>query len=276
MNDILQTARPYRLDRYESKFVIPVDLIEPISEFIAPYCSLDEYSARATDHYYRVNNLYFDTHNYLFLSRRLHRVENRYNMRIRTYSDDTTAPCFFEIKQKRVGVVRKYRQRVEEDDWQQQLRDHEFSTNDNGGNGGGNGNGFVLSNRDLFIQLVLANDATPKVLTQYRRRAFVSDIDEYARVTFDRELRFRPEEGYDLLPGRGRMIPLDNSTLFDPACEVVLEMKCYSTAVPFWMIDLISHFDLRRRPFSKYVTGISEVLQLDEYYSDFRHVTGVC
>ena len=98
MNDILQTSRPYRLDRYEAKFVIPVMLIEEIERFIAPYCSLDPYSEAAGDHFYRVNNLYFDNDNYLFLHRRLSSVENRFNMRIRTYSDEQPLPCFFEIQ----------------------------------------------------------------------------------------------------------------------------------------------------------------------------------
>ena len=270
MNDILQTAVPSRLDRYEAKFVIPEKLISAITDFLTPYCSLDQYSAKADGHYYRVNNLYFDTSSYLFLHRRLESVENRFNMRIRTYSDETATPCFFEIKQKLVGLVRKYRQRLDDESWRAQLEHWEFTENNNGGNGGG----ATLSNRDLFIKLALVNGATPKVLTQYKRRAYVSNIDEYARVTFDRELRFRPEEGYNLIPGEEQMIPLDNSTIFDPDCEVVLELKCYSTQVPFWMIDLIRHFNLNRRCFSKYVTGISEVLQLDDYYRYCRVVPG--
>jgi hypothetical protein len=277
MNDILLTARPYRIDRYEAKFVIPVSLIEKIEGFIAPYCSLDKYSTRTVDHYYRVNNLYFDTDSYLFLHRRLSSVENRFNMRIRTYSDETATPCFFEIKQKQVGLVRKHRAIVEDGEWPQQLAHCEFSANGNGGSGklNGNSNGFTLSNRDLFVKLALINGATPKVLTQYKRKAYVSDINDYARVTFDRELRYRPEEGYNLIPGRGTMTPLDNSTIFDQDCEVILELKCYSSLVPFWMIDLIRQFHLNRCSFSKYVTGISEVLQLNGYYRDFRLAPGV-
>ena len=276
MNSNLLLATSVRLERYESKFVIPESLVEDISEFVASYCSLDKHSVMADDHYYRVNNLYFDTPNYLFLHRRLSSVENRFNMRVRTYSDYTTTPCFFEIKQKKVNVIRKYRAYVDDPNWVAWLENLEFPENGNGNNGGngnhdGNGSHGILCNRGLFLQLAMINQAAPKVLTQYRRKAYVSDINDYARVTFDRELRYRPENGYDLIPGDNRMIPLDNCTLFDSGCDIIIELKCYSTHVPLWMMDLIKVFDLRRRSFSKYVTGISEVLQRDDYYRYCRH-----
>ena len=72
-----QKTIPALLQRYEMKFVIPRDMIEPISDFASVYCSLDKYSAKSPSTFYRVNNLYFDTPNYLFLKRRLAGSENR-------------------------------------------------------------------------------------------------------------------------------------------------------------------------------------------------------
>jgi hypothetical protein len=105
-------------------------------------------------------------------------------------------------------------------------------------------------------------NATPKVLTQYMRKAYVSDIDEYVRVTFDIDLRYQAEEEYNMIPHEDKMVPLDNEALFDPGSNVILELKCYTTRVPLWMVDLIRYFNLSRRSFSKYVTGVSEVLNL--------------
>jgi len=48
-------------------------------------------------------------------------------------------------------------------------------------------------------------------------------------------------------------------------------LKCYTTEVHLWMIDLIKHFNLRRRGFSKYVTGVSEVLNLFRYDDSYRN-----
>ena len=36
---------PPVLERYELKFVIPDYMIDPISDFVSVYCSLDKYSA---------------------------------------------------------------------------------------------------------------------------------------------------------------------------------------------------------------------------------------
>ena len=255
----------YLVERYESKFTIPEYLVAPIADFVSVYCLLDEYSEQTEDGYYRVNNLYFDSPNYLFLKKRLDRSDNRFNLRIRSYGDNPGTPCFFEIKQKKVNVVRKYRAAVYGEDWNELFETPGYTLPQNE-------NGNAASNKTLFLQMAYSYNATPKVLTQYRRKAYVSDVDDYARVTFDRDLRYQPEEGYTVIPEEGKMVPLDNETLFDPACSVILELKCYSTEVPLWMIDLIKHFNLRRRSFSKYVTGVSEVLNLFRYDNSYRNL----
>jgi hypothetical protein len=253
------------LERYESKFVIPTHMIDPVSDFASIYCSLDKYSKQSKDTFYRVNNLYFDSPDYLFLKRRLANCENRFNMRIRSYSDTSPLPCFLEIKQRKDNGIKKIRAMVVEKDWHRMFDDPDYEWV-----GEDDSPSISASNRSLFLKLSCEYNATPKVLTQYRRRAFQSDVDGYARVTLDVDLRYRPEEDYNLVPGNGRMVPYDNSTIFDPGCSVILELKCYSKYVPLWMIDLIRHFDLRRRSFSKYVTGIAGVLDLHSYDTSFR------
>jgi hypothetical protein len=257
-----QKVMPPVLQRYEAKFVIPPHMIEPISDFASVYCSLDKYSEKAenTFYFYRSNNLYFDTPNYLFLMRReMGNCENRFNMRIRTYSDTSAVPCFFEIKQRNVNIVKKYRVAVHDEEWHRMFEDQGYKLHRE--------NDFEAdSNKNLFFKMAYTYNATPKLLSQYLRKAYISDIDDYARVTFDIDLRYQAAEGYNLIPDENGMVPLDNETLFDPECSVVLELKCYTTYVPLWMIDLVRYFDLRRRSFSKYVTGVSNVI--GRYKSD--------
>jgi len=261
-----QEPSPPILERYELKFVVPEYMIESISDFVSVYCSLDKYSAKAEDNFYRVNNLYFDSPNYLFLRKRLEGSDNRFNMRIRSYGDDPEIPCFFEVKQKRVNLVRKFRARVHDKNWHQMFEVP----------------GYKLykektpkanSNKNLFFRMACAYNASPKVLTQYQRKAYVSDIDDYGRVTFDTDLRYHVEEGYNIIPDENKMVPLDHESVFEPGCNVILELKCHSTQVPLWMIDLIRGFDLRRRSFSKYVTGVAEVLNLYRYDPSFIQTT---
>ena len=259
-----QKASPPVLQRYESKFAIPEHMVKPISDFASVYCSLDKYSAKTADNFYRVNNLYFDTPNYLFLMRRIDGSVNRFNMRVRTYSDASALPCYFEIKQRNVNIIKKYRAVVHDQDWPGMFEDPGHMLHKENGS-------QSYSNKTLFFMMAYAHHAAPKVLSQYMRKAYVSDVDDYGRVTFDRDLRYQAAEGYNLVPDENKMVSLDHEALFDPECNVVLELKCYTAQVPLWMIDLIRYFNLRRRSFSKYVTGVVNVISCYKYDSGFRH-----
>jgi hypothetical protein len=133
--------------------------------------------------------------------------------------------------------------------------------------GTGNDNG------DLFIRTAYTYNASPKVFSQYMRKAYVSDIDDYARVTFDVDLKSQPPDGYCLVPDECSMLSIDSSAIFDAGCNVVLELKCYTTQVPLWMIDLIRCFDLRRRSFSKYAAAAAHVLNRYAYDPSVRQTT---
>jgi SPX domain protein involved in polyphosphate accumulation len=257
---------PPVLERYELKFTIPEYLIEPISDFVSIYCSLDKYSALTEDSYYCVNSLYFDTPYFLFLRNRLLGCKSRFNMRIRSYGHTPQLPYFFEVKQKDGNVIRKYRGKVYEAAWDTPfcLVDYKPQRIDNE---------KELRNIRLFQRLLHVYNAEPKVLTQYRRKAYVSDCENYARVTFDLELKYMAEDTCNLMPDRKRMVSYDMSTNFDSGCNVILELKCYTTQVPLWMIDCIRTFKLHRRSFSKYATGVREVFNLYKYDAGNRTST---
>ena len=104
------------------------------------------------------------------------------------------------------------------------------------------------------------------MLIQYKRKAYISDVEEYARVTFDIRLRSMKQTGYDPLPYETAMQYSDVETLFDRDACVILELKCYTSYVPLWMIDCIRTFQLQRRGFSKYMMGIRQNLT---HYSGF-------
>ncbi|MEZ4525589.1 MAG: polyphosphate polymerase domain-containing protein [Desulfobacterales bacterium] len=240
---------PSLLERYELKYLIPESMIDPISDFISAYCSPDYYSEQSADGFYNVYSLYFDSPDFLFLRKRMEGAENRFNMRIRTYDPVSAIPCFFEVKQKTGGIVRKYRATVHDADWQRVFADSDYSLH----------HCNKREKADLFVRLAYSWQAEPKVLTCYSRKAYVSDVDDYARVTFDKALKCQAEERYNLIPDPYCMNSYDNATVFDPGCSVILELKCYATQVPLWMLDLIRYFDLQRGSFSKYAASIFRV-----------------
>ncbi len=249
---------PPVLERYELKYMIPMSYVEPISQFLEPYCQFDYFSTKADDHFYPVNSLYFDTRNYEFLKQRLWGRHSRFNMRVRSYGDGRKPPYYMEIKHKTGTFVKKYRATIQGEEWPHILTDPQFRVAENE-------SGTNRQNKELFMRLAVTYAIEPKIYTQYIRRAFFSTVNEYARVTMDRNMKFRPQEifhstgdPYDLRPDDS-LTNYDNETIYAPNtwsdAGVILELKCYVGQVPTWMVDLITFFELKQMAFSKFVTS---------------------
>jgi SPX domain protein involved in polyphosphate accumulation len=248
-----QFEMPSVLERFESKYTIPCSMIDEISAFIAPYCSLDKYSEKSPTLFYRINSLYFDTPYFLFLRQRLRKVEKRFNMRIRSYGDHPTMPYFFEIKQRRGDIIKKYRSKLSSGSIEEILHAPNpvhFDDDEE----------IQFENRALFHRTVHYYNARPVVLVQYLRKAYVADYEDYARVTFDIGLRYMAPSDYNPIPREESMVPADIQGRFDSGCNIVLELKCYTSFVPLWMVDLVRTFDLKRRSFSKYANCVQPLL----------------
>lgn len=240
------------LERYELKYTIPCHLVDEISHFVSAYCYLDKYSEKSHDQFYKINSLYFDTPEYLFLRQRKHGVPRRFNMRIRSYGDNPQLPYFLEVKQKRGEIVKKLRAKVYETDLFGLLHGpipDEFLSGDK-----------EASSRAVFLRLLHEYNAHPQVLVQYRRKAYISEYEDYARVTFDKELRYMKQNDYSPIPIEEKMAACDVETRFDSGCQLILELKCYTSYVPLWMIDCIRKFQLKRRGFSKFLTCMLPIL----------------
>lgn len=236
-------------ERYELKYHIPLALVDEISDYISGFCELDHYSKQSPDQYYTINNLYLDTPTYLFFRTRMSGVDDRFNMRVRTYGDEESPLWFLEIKHKSKGFVRKTRAKLTDTQWTEHLANGTLPLSEG------------VKTRDYaydFAHKVMSYQAAPVVFTQYRRKAYFSTIDDYARVTFDKEMRFAPRHSYSF--EREGLIAYDNPNCFDPFTNVILELKCESR-VPWWMVDLIRRFNLERSTFSKFIFAVNETMQ---------------
>lgn len=266
------TLLPPVLERYELKYMIPYRFVEPITNFISLYCSLDYYSetAKEDNYFYSVNSLYFDTPRYEFLKQRLAGQAHRVNMRARTYGDGSKPPYYLEIKQRSgiPGVVRKYRATAGVGEWPGILTDPNFKLAETD-------SPKERANKELFLRLAISNAIEPKLLTKYQRRAFFSTVDEYARVTMDTNMQYRKQDDYNLISTYG-MTNYDNETIYaintDSDANVVLEIKCNVGEVPQWVLSLVTLFELKQQAFSKYVTStlVSHIDNGDWFMSSDR------
>ncbi len=243
---------PLLLQRYELKYLIPLHMVDEISKFVEGHCVMDYYSEIAPQNSYVINSLYFDTFTNHLLRMKLAGLDGTYSLRVRSYGYEPQLPIFTEVKYKKNDFSNKMRAKIDIEDWAEMLQ-----------------NGLAPFDMDpksrsfleQFIYLMHKDGAYPRVLTQYRRKAYLSEIDVYARVTFDRDLRYQISDGiYNIHPDEKQMCHYDLDEIYEhPERPVILELKC-EKQIPLWMKQLIQRFDLTRRGFSKYGSSIFEIL----------------
>ena len=234
-------SAPSTIERYEMKFRIPAALVAPIRAHALRYCTPDSANKGGR---YTICSLYFDTPARRFFHETGDRSPRRFKLRVRRYRSGDS--FFLEIKRRIKSVIVKSRARVPATAWPTIFHDPRcidtLKLDD-----------YTHRDAQDFISRCLRHSATPAALVRYQREAYVSGVDDYARVTFDYNLEAAPPEGWQIPVEDGpRWRPMDSPRRFGLAeSGVVLELKCTS-AVPDWMTDIAQRFGLKRSGFSKF------------------------
>ncbi len=240
------------LERFELKYHIPVEWADRIGEMISPYCEEDYYSKITPGGFYWITNLYLDSPNWTFLGWRNARLNDRFNMRIRTYGEhpDNAGTFHFEVKRKIGAIGFKSRATIKGQSPEDIFTKPESEWKAKG-------------EKDLkylreYMYKVNTFNARPRLLTQYKRRAWFSTTEEYSRVTIDTGMRFREENGFDYTVDPKYMHSTGLPKFFAPGANAVLELKCPCKQVPLWMMDLIHQLNLKQGGFSKFGNAAAE------------------
>jgi hypothetical protein len=239
------------LRRYELKYTIPESLARQIRDYIQPFCSLDP-NASAAERGYTVNNIYLDTPGLRFYHDVQAKQETRLKPRVRYYGPAPDDHVILEVKHRHNTISWKRRRQIPADQWPGVLEiapsQQETSS--------------YTTMPETFAEVNHLYSTTPVLHVRYFREPYVSDIDPYGRVTFDRALRFRLAHGsYELAIRDEDMSYYDDpvNTRSDDS-PVVLEIKTQAF-VPSWAVDLIRHFSLMQRGYSKYCYAIDRCLE---------------
>jgi len=237
------------IERYEAKYRIPVHMVAPIRRAALVACDPDSANRGGR---YVISSLYLDTR-----LRRLYRetrdvVPRRFKLRVRRYS--TGEKVFLEVKRRIKGVISKLRVPIPLSAWPGVVFDPKVAA------------ALALSERDRrnldeFVWRCISLGAEPAAVVRYEREAYISQVESYARVTFDWKLRSRAPSGWavSVHEDDGPWFPVDAPRRFGLAeSGVVLELKA-ETAVPLWMTDIVHSFGLSRSGFSKYAACLEMV-----------------
>jgi len=228
--------------RHELKYRVSETQAAAIMEYIRPHMRPDAHSA---DGVYSLASLYLDSADLRFCHESLDGTKNRYKLRIRSYSDGPDKPCFFEIKRRINRTIVKSRARVAQRDVAALLKGTPRSSSRVADDRG---------NLEQFLYYQRRVGAGPVMRVGYLRRAFESNLDEYVRVTFDRQLRlnvtYTPTVG---LGGAG--------WYRDPRPGVILEVK-FTGRCPMWLSRMSRVFGLQQKSISKYTILVRRACEL--------------
>jgi len=218
---------------------------------LEPYCSLDAHGANASHathapaSSYPVRSLYLDTPAFAFHRAKERGDSERFKLRVRGYGGRRV--LYLEIKHRSADFV--YKQRIGIDSRSLAEAGHEI----------GKLHQETPQGRRVaeeFGRRVLSTAASPKLLVQYDRVAYISDVDHYTRVTFDRNIEFQQTEQWNLEGRHAVWNDLQRHLIEEaPNPLVIMEIKT-GASVPHWLIDVVRRHGLRRNSVSKYSLGI--------------------
>ena len=244
-------SEPAAAHRYELKYTVTEHQAAEIRDFIRPLFSLDG-NVPPEQGSYTVNSVYMDTPGLRFYHDTRLRQLLRFKPRIRYYGTREVDSLTLEVKYRHQRTVWKARQRIATTQWPQVL---ETTRSDR------------ISPRfgtlpESFVEVHHLYGTEPVLHLRYHREPFVSEVDTYGRITFDRAMRYRLLHGsHDILCHDGELTYYDDAVTAQwGESPVVLEIKTESL-VPFWALDLIKRFSLVQRGYSKYRYVIDHCLE---------------
>jgi hypothetical protein len=235
---------PAFTQRFEAKYLVSELLAEAAKDYIGPYVRPDAHGAA-----YSVTSLYFDSPSLHTFWSSERGESNRFKLRIRAYSDAEDAPVFFEIKRRINRIIQKDRALVRRPSVAS-LLDGGFADRQVLAEPGDTQD---IENLHRFRALAESLGAAPRVTVRYDREAYVSDLEEPVRITFDRQVRCLASPVYrpDLWSNTERWFEVN-------AVPVLLEVK-FTNRFPLWVSHLIKRLNLRRGSFAKYVACVKAV-----------------
>ncbi|HOC99631.1 MAG TPA: polyphosphate polymerase domain-containing protein [Myxococcota bacterium] len=249
------------ISRYESKYLVPSSVVPAMRDYISAFCSPDRHVD--PDGRYVVNNLYFETPDLRFYNDTRLKRFTRFKPRCRFYGDGSDGFLWLELKHKVANVTWKIRRRIPVGGWDDLFMANRFEP----GRVEPGLNGARTAARrvkvvESFEDAVITFGAAPFLFVKYQREPYVSDVNAYARITFDRQLSYCMAEGSSKLDhGRQYIYYDDGATALHVEDEspVLVEIKT-ETSVPTWVMGMIGRFDLSRRGFSKYCQAVDHFM----------------
>lgn len=220
--------------RYEKKYLLNPEQYIILKKAIDEHFNPDKYGET------KICNIYYDTPEFLLITRSIDKPIFKEKLRLRTYGipdDDTTA--FIEVKRKFNSIVYKRRIHMPYTEAVEHIISPKKREND------------TQITKEVNYLLDFYKTLKPQFYLSYDRQAFFYKETSDIRVTFDKNITWRD---YDLDLRKGSY---GESLL--PDGYTVMEIKVPNTA-PLWLAQLLSELKLYPTSFSKVGTAYKTML----------------
>ena len=233
-------ATKLTFNRLEKKFILTQEQYLCIMDEITKRFDPDEYGET------KICNLYYDTPDYILLTRSIEKPIYKEKLRLRTYGIPTDkSPGFVEVKKKFNGVVYKRRIVMPLSDAIKFLNNESDIEKP------------TQISKEIKYFLGFYNKLAPKFYISYDRSAFFCKEDSDFRITFDKNLTWR---NYDLDLTKGSY----GEQLLAEG-QVLMEVKVPS-ALPMWLVEILSREKIYTRSFSKVGTAFLRMITAQRSY----------
>ena len=227
-------------NRLEKKFILTEEQYLRIKAEIDKRFDPDEYGET------KICNLYYDTPDYLLITRSIEKPIYKEKLRLRTYGIPTdSSPGFAEVKKKYNGVVFKRRIVMPLPQAISFLADETDIDSP------------TQISAEIKYFLRFYKNLAPRIYISYDRSAFFCKDDKDFRITFDKNLTWRCYD-LDLTKGSYGESLLENG-------QVLMEVKVPS-ALPMWLVDILSEEKIYTRSFSKVGTAFLKMITTQRSY----------
>lgn len=218
--------------RHELKYILTKSQFEDLKKIMKNHMEMDEYGENI------INNVYFDTDDFLLIRRSLEKPMYKEKLRVRSYGETTEqSEVYIEIKKKYKGIVYKRRLETTEKEAVNYLINHKPLNDDS------------QIAKEIDYTMRHYENLKPMLFLQYKRTAYFGLEENEFRMTFDREIMANDEEVW--------FHSGENSTSILPDDNILLEVKTI-TGIPAWLLEFFKENEIYKASFSKYGTAYKD------------------
>ncbi len=235
--------------RYEYKYRLSQEQAQRLKAVMETTMTLDEFGKHT------INNIYFDTADYLLIRRSLEKPVYKEKLRVRWYGTrEDGSSIFIELKKKYKGIVYKRRINRTWAETKGYFRDHTPLPQKK--------QGQIVRELDYFMEYY--QNLLPMLYLSYDREAYFGKENHDFRMTFDNNIACKEGELLGDVP--------QNTIAIIPKTDVILEVKT-GEGLPMWLLEFFAEEEIYRSSFSKYGTAYQDIL-LPKHLQETKHLGG--